>query len=107
GSGFGDTFYSSDELAARFGRHPLGFMIYNVVGGLASLLFAEPRQGVYSLLIAWKAREIHPVVVINIVSSLIMTALIAWYALTQIGWRREAWSERTRSFVGAAAAMVI
>ena len=37
GSGIGATFYSSEELARRFGAHPLGFMIYNVVGGLASL----------------------------------------------------------------------
>ena len=69
GSGFGDRFYSPEELAQRFGAHPLGFMIYNVAGGLASLLFAEPRQGVYALLAAWREGELHPVVLINVISS--------------------------------------
>jgi len=55
-------------------------MLYNVVGGLASLLFAEPRNGVYSLLISWREGEIHPVVTVNVLSSLATTILLMWYA---------------------------
>src|SRR5205085_2791889 len=86
GSGFGDTVYSGEELVRRFGAHPLGFMLYNVAGGFASLLFAEPRQGVYSLLMAWRARAIHPVVVINILSSLLTTALVLMITATTALW---------------------
>jgi hypothetical protein len=107
GSGFGDTVYSGEELLRRFGAHPLGFMLYNVAGGFASLLFAEPRQGVYSLLMAWHAREIHPVVVINILSSLLTTALVAWHAWRCVRMGRAAWSDRDRMFLAACAAFTV
>ena len=107
GSGFGDRFYSPDELAQRFGAHPLGFMIYNVIGGLASLLFAEPRQGVYALLGAWREGEVHPVVLINVISSSATTALLAWYAATRFPRGRAAWSDADRTFVAASAAFIV
>jgi len=107
GSGFGDRFYSPEELAARFGAHPLGFMFYNVVGGLASLLFAEPRQGVYSLLAAWRESEIHPVVLINVISSSATTALLIWYAAARLPRTRAAWSDTDRTFVAACLAFAV
>jgi hypothetical protein len=107
GSGFGDTFYEPEDLQRRFGAHPLGFMLYNVVGGLASLLFAEPRQGVYSLLAAWRTREIHPIVTINVISSLLTTALLAWYAWRCARTGRSRWSDRDRMFIAACAAFSI
>lgn len=107
GSGFGAAFYSAEELAQRFGAHPAGFMLYNVAGGLASLLFSEPRNGVYSLLIAWRDREIHPVVLINILSSLATTSLLVWYAVTRLGTKRSEWSHAERAFAAAAAVFLI
>jgi hypothetical protein len=107
GSGFGDRFYSPEELAERFGAHPLGFMLYNVIGGLASLLFAEPRQGVYVLLAAWRGGEIHPVVIINIISSAATTALLIWYAAARLPRSRSAWSDADRAFVAACAAFTV
>ena len=106
GSGFGDRFYSPEELAQRFGAHPLGFMLYNVIGGLASLLFAEPRQGVYALLAAWRAGEMHPVVLINVIASSATTALLIWYAAARLPRSRSAWSDADRTFVAASAALV-
>ena len=107
GSGFGDRFYSPEELASRFGAHPLGFVIYNVAGGLASLLFAEPREGVYSLLAAWRTREVHPVVVINLISSCATTALLIWYAVARLPRTRSTWSDVDRMFVAACTAFVV
>ncbi len=107
GSGFGDRFYSPEELAQRFGAHPLGFMLYNVFGGLASLLFAEPRQGVYALLAAWREGEIHPVALINVISSSATTALLIWYAAARLPRRRSAWSDADRTFVAACAAFIV
>ena len=107
GSGFGATFYSADEVAQRFGAHPAGFMIYNVIGGLASLLLAEPRNGVYSLLAAWRAGEIHPVVTINILSSLASTLLLIWYAVMHVRTKRADWPDATRAFAAAAVIMLV
>ena len=107
GSGFGDRFYSPDELAQRFGAHPLGFMLYNVVGGFASLVIAEPRQGVYSLLAAWRKGEIAPVVIINVISSMATTALLIWHSVVRLPRSRSAWSDSDRTFVAACAAIVV
>lgn len=106
GSGFGATFYSPEELVQRFGAHPAGFMAYNVAGGLASLLFSEPRQGVYSLALAWRDGVVHPILVINLVSSIATTALLAWYAVTHLRGGRAAWSDRNRLFIAVCAVMV-
>jgi hypothetical protein len=86
GSGYGAIFYSSDELRSRFAAQPLPFVLYNMVGGALSVLLSEPRFGVYQVLTSRAAGEIHPVVVINIVSSLIATVALAVYAW-RIRWR--------------------
>lgn len=106
GSGFGATFYSAEELTQRFGAHPLGFMAYNVAGGLASLLLSEPRQGVYSLAIAWRDGAVHPILAINVASSIATTALLAWYGVTRLRAGRAAWSDRDRVFAAASAVMI-
>ena len=107
GSGFGGTFYSPEELKARFGAHPLVFIAYNVGGGLASLLLSEPRQGVYSLIIALRTGELHPVLLINLVSSLVTTALIGWYGVTRLRGGRSTWTDSDRMFVVACAVMMV
>lgn len=101
GSGVGATFYSPEQLVERYGAHPLGFMTYNVIGGLASLLFSEPRQGVYSLVIWREGGPLHPVLIINLTSSIIATALLVWYAGAHLRVGRTAWSDRDRLFVAA------
>jgi len=97
GSGFGVTFYSADALKARFGEHPLGFMAYNVASGLLSLLLSEPRTGVYGTAIWWKTGTLHPVLVVNVVSSAITTIVIGWYAVRRLRVGR-AWSDADRAF---------
>jgi hypothetical protein len=87
-SGFGNTMLSTGDLAARFGAHPLGFYAYNVASAISSLLFSEPRDGVYALI------GIHetpagpalppPSIFIEIVSSLAATVVLAWGA---VRWR--------------------
>jgi hypothetical protein len=107
GSGFGGTFYSPEELTQRFGAHPLGFMAYNVTGGLASLLFSEPRQGVYSLVIAWNTGGPHPVLLINLAASLGTTALLVWYGVRHLRVGRAAWSDSDRMFVVSCGVMLV
>ncbi len=107
GSGFGGTFYSPEELTQRFGAHPLGFIVYNIAGGLASLLFSEPRRGVYNLAIAWRTGEPHAVLLINLVSSIATSGLMVWYAITHLRGGRAGWSDADRMFVVACAVMTV
>ncbi|MGE0445493.1 MAG: hypothetical protein AB7P99_09710 [Vicinamibacterales bacterium] len=82
-SGFLFEMLESDELQARFGSTPFGFYAYNVVSSAASVLFAEPRAGVF---VATRAlledtllpREVVPVVTSTLTTSLIAAAAWLW-----------------------------
>jgi hypothetical protein len=101
GSGYWADFYSADELATRFGAHPLPFMVYNVVGGALSLLASEPRTGVYSLAVAARTGDTHPVLLINLASSLATTTLIAWSGNRRRRIPRAAWTDADRIYVAS------
>ena len=107
GSGYGATFYSASELKDRFGPRSGRFLAYNVVGGLASLLLSEPRYGIYETLAVSRGAPLHPVLPINLLSSLLVTALLAWY-FVRLPWlipRR--WTEEHRVMVIALTVMVV
>ena len=86
-SGFGFRRYTPGELSARFGANPWGFYAYNVVSAASSVLFAEPRDGVYRLTRSLVRGAPEWPLVIGFVSSSLATALIARFAWT----RRERW----------------
>ena len=88
-SGFGSRVLDPAELTARFGNNPLPFYLYNVVTSAVSVLFSEPRQGVFQLLVS-QDQGFPPAALLNIVSSLLATAVIAWYAWS----RRQQWIAR-------------
>jgi len=86
-AGFGFRRYSGDELVALFGNRPFAFYAYNVLASVVGVLLSEPRHGVWSLTAGIVAGTPEPALVINVVSSLVATALIGRFAWT----RRRAW----------------
>ena len=90
-SGFGFTRYTPGELSARFGANPWGFYAYNVVSAAASVLFAEPRDGVYRLTRSLVRGAPEWPLVIGFVSSSLATVVIARFAWARRKrwWRRE------------------
>jgi hypothetical protein len=75
-SGWGGATLSGEELQVMFAGNPWPFYLYNVTGGGLSLIASEPRFGVYQLLAARESGSLSPVVIINLTSSLVATALI-------------------------------
>ena len=102
-SGYGGTFYSGDELRARFADNPLPFYAYNLAAGILSVLFSEPQNGLYSILKSLKAGEFAPVVPIQITSSALITMAIAAFAVDAV--RRRLWGDDQR--LVAAAGLVL
>lgn len=89
-SGYGFSVRDPDELVALFGSNPIGFYVYNVVTSAVSVLVSEPRAGVFRLARGVAEGEVWPYSIVNVVASLLGTALIVRYA-----WRRRAaWLER-------------
>jgi hypothetical protein len=85
-SGFGFAVLEPDELQRRFGQQPGVFYLYNVGTSILSVLFSEPRAGVWGATYNVLYRDelsIPPVV--NVIASVLGTLLLIWYA-----WRRRA-----------------
>jgi hypothetical protein len=81
-SGFGNTMLSTGDQIARFGAHPFGFFAYNMLSAVSSLLFSEPRDGVYALIGIHQAPSglalPPPSIFIEIASSVAATSVLIW-----------------------------
>jgi hypothetical protein len=96
-AGFGFSVLSPDELVARFGRNPIPFYAYNVVSAISSVLFAEPRGGVWVFVRELLRGRPEPWQFVNVVTSTATTLLIARFALTRINqWRAGEFDEADR-----------
>jgi hypothetical protein len=83
-SGFGFAILEPDDLERRFGQHPGVFYLYNVGTALLSMLFSEPRAGVWSATRNFLyGDELSIALVANLAASLLGTGVLIWY-----GWRR-------------------
>jgi hypothetical protein len=107
-SGFGFARYTPAELSARFGANPWPFYAYNVVSAALSVLFAEPRDGVYRLTRSLVNGAPEWPLVVGFVSSSLATVLIVRFAwVRREHWRRwefERGDQLVLIFVGVLAA---
>jgi hypothetical protein len=89
-AGVGFTRYSGADLVRMFGANPYPFYAYNVLASLAGVLFAEPRDGVWSFTRSLVQGSVHPALLVNVLSSTLATLAVAAFA-----WRRRrAWLDR-------------
>ena len=82
-SGYGFHMLEPEQLLARFGDNPLGFYDYNVASSVLSVLFSEPRGGVFRLLYGLSLDDPEPSAIVNVIASTGATLLVVLYA-----WRR-------------------
>ncbi len=75
-----------EELQRRFGAGPLPFYVYNVTTSCLSVLFAEPREGVFVAVRDWLAGGVFPRTYLAVASSVATSALIVVWAIAR--WRR-------------------
>jgi len=84
-TGFGAGTLTASEQVARFGGNPLPFWAYNVSMAATSVLLSQPTIGQWTVARAWQQGSVPPVYYVEIGSSVITTALIAWYIFGR--WR--------------------
>jgi hypothetical protein len=94
-SGYLFRMLEPQEIERRFGAHPLWFYAYNVLSSMGSVLFAEPRSGVFETTNAWLndrplRRELLP-----FVTSVATTGVIAWAAARHLF--RRPWGDTARA----------
>ena len=84
-TGFGFAPANSDEIERMFGHRPFVFYAYNISGALLTLLFAEPRGGVYRFVRGFVLGPHEPWVQLNVACATGVTLLVATAC-----WRRRA-----------------
>jgi hypothetical protein len=94
-----------DELQRRFGESPRLFYAYNVVAAVLSVLFSEPRDGLFVATRAWTRSDVHPWAYLAVGSSVAMTLLIVVSMIAM--WRRRRRLELTDRLVIVAACVLI
>jgi hypothetical protein len=83
-SGFGFAVLEPKDIERRFGEHPSVFHLYNVTTSILSVLFSEPRAGVWGTTYNVLYREqLSTPSVTNVAASMLGTVVLIWYA-----WRR-------------------
>ncbi|HEY1303441.1 MAG TPA: dolichyl-phosphate beta-glucosyltransferase [Vicinamibacterales bacterium] len=77
GSGFLFSVLDRSQLQARFGDRLVLFYAYNVVASAMSVIFSEPRAGVFVAVRSWLDGNVTPHQAIAVASSIVTTVLIA------------------------------
>ena len=99
-AGFGFSVLSPDELVRRFGENPLPFYAYNFVCAISSVLFAEPRGGVWALVRELTSGRPEPWQAVNVVTSAATTLLIARVAVARLPrWRARQFDDPDRFMI--------
>jgi hypothetical protein len=94
------------ELEALFGERMWLYRGYNVVSSLLTVLFSEPRHGVWVFFRDLAADRVRPSTWINLTASLTATATIGWYIAHR--WRAGArWPATQRDHLVAIFAGVL
>ena len=75
------------EIQQRFGDRRFVFYAYNVGASLLSVLFSEPRDGLFVATRAWRQGDVHPHAYLTVLSSLAMTTVMGWAALAWLRTR--------------------
>jgi hypothetical protein len=102
--GLGFERLSSTEATARFGAFPLWIYAYSSLSTIANVLFAEPTSGTFRIVRAFVEGRPQSWHYVYLLSSLAMTALIAWWGAGAL--RRCPWSAESRLAVALAIALL-
>jgi len=106
-SGFGLSVREPPELIALFGANPLPFYVYNVAASAMTVLFAEPRSGVFVLIREILASKLTAGTVINVTTSIATTGVLAWFAVRRWpAWRTLTFTHEDRLFLIAMSVLV-
>src|SRR5581483_6586651 len=96
-TGFGFRVLQPTEVIARFGHNPLPLYLYNVASAVLTVLFAEPRGAVWQFVGGIAHRSLEPWMAINVVTSTLTTAVLAWHIARRLpDWRRFEFAEDDR-----------
>jgi hypothetical protein len=104
--GFGFQILEPGDALARFGDFPYGMYAYNAMSTILNALVAEPSAGLFFISRDVAYAQVEPWEAVHVVSSVALTATIAWWARGALrGLRRDGWTEDGRVAVALVVAL--
>jgi hypothetical protein len=101
GLGFGEM--EPADAFQRFGAFPYFIYAYSGASTVANVLFAEPTRGTFSIVRAVVRGDPQPWQLVHLVSSVMLTGVIAWWGLRAVrSVRQTGWSPDARLAVALA-----
>ena len=98
--GFGFSRLSTTDAEARFGAFPFGIFVYSGASTIANVLFAEPTDGIFRILGAWRSGAFEAWHATHLVSSVGLTLLIVWWGVSALRRHENGrWSAEARLFL--------
>lgn len=82
-SGFGFGVLEPGQLVERFGSAPWTFYLYNVTSSVATVLFSEPKGGIWRFVYELTVADVHPWTAVSVLSSTLAAATIGWFIWTR------------------------
>jgi hypothetical protein len=79
-TGFGLGMMSGEEQVRRFGARPWLLYAYTAVSGVMSVLFSQPREGVWTIASRWTDGDVPPWLAVHVLASIITTVFTLWFA---------------------------
>jgi hypothetical protein len=82
-SGFGFGILEPADLTTRFAGRAWIFYGYNIVSSISTVLFSEPKGGVWRFAYELTLGSVHPWTAVSVLSSGVSTAMIGWFVWTR------------------------
>jgi len=99
---------SSTEATARFGAFPVWIYLYSAASTVANVLLSEPTDGRFRIVLAVIEGRVQPWQIVHVVSSLALTALIAWWGIGALKSRTaRTWSMEARLVVAVVVVLMV
>lgn len=107
-TGFGFAILEPEAIIARFGANPWPLYAYNIAASAGSVLFSEPRAGVFWIVRGVLEQHVQPWTIVNLVACTSLTVFIVWFVVTRrqrwFGWQLEHGDQLIFVFAGVLAA---
>jgi hypothetical protein len=88
-TGFGFRVLEPADAMARFADHPWPFYLYNYLSAILTVLFAEPRGGVWNFVAAVLRGSLPPWEALNVITCTLTTGVLVWYIARRVpSWMR-------------------
>jgi hypothetical protein len=89
-SAYGFSVYDPEQLIEKFGENPWPFYVYNILTSAASVLWAEPRAGLFRVTRMFLEDDVRTYMYVNVAASALSTGVIGWF----LWHRRRLWLAR-------------